>query len=80
MPEPRWDVVSSLVSFVYVRLDSLVFKSMRLSRSRTSTVFSGLLSRVLKIGRSAVSDWRVTKDRNLIESYQAVPDDQVRVC
>jgi hypothetical protein len=46
-------VVSSLVSFAYVRPRSLVFGLMRRCRSRTSTVFGELLSRVLKIGRSA---------------------------
>src|SRR5947209_12526862 len=47
-------VVSSLVSSVYVRLHSLVFGLMRRCRSRTLTVFGELLSRLLKIGRSAV--------------------------
>jgi hypothetical protein len=47
-------VVSSLVSSVYVRLRSLVFGLMRRCRSRTLTVFGELLSRLLKIGRSAV--------------------------
>jgi hypothetical protein len=47
-------VVSSLASFVYVRLHSLVFELMRRRRSRTLTVFGELLSRVLRIGRSAV--------------------------
>jgi hypothetical protein len=47
-------VVSSLVSSVYVRLRSLVFGLIRRCRSRTLTVFGELLSRVLKIGRSAV--------------------------
>jgi hypothetical protein len=40
-----------VVSSVYVRLRSLVFKSMQPCRLRTLTVFSELLSRVLKIGR-----------------------------
>jgi hypothetical protein len=47
-------VVSSLVSSVYVRPRSLVFGLMRQCRSRTLTVFGELLSRLLKIGRSAV--------------------------
>jgi hypothetical protein len=47
-------VVSSLVSSVYVRQRSLVFESRQPCRSRTLTVFGELLSRVLKIGRSAV--------------------------
>jgi hypothetical protein len=47
-------VVSSLVSSVYVRLGSLVFDRMWRCRSRTLTAFGERLSRLLKIGRSAV--------------------------
>ena len=46
-------MVSSLVSSVYVRLRSLVFGLMQRCRSWTLTVFGELLSRLLKIGRSA---------------------------
>jgi len=49
-------VVSSLVSFVYVRLGSLAFESMRKCRSRTRALFGELLSQLLKIGRSVVQD------------------------
>jgi hypothetical protein len=47
-------VVSSLVSSAYVRLRSLVFGLMQRCRSRTLTVFGELLSKLLKIGRSAI--------------------------
>jgi hypothetical protein len=47
-------VVSSLVSFVYVRLRSLASGLMRRCRSRTLTLFGELLSRLLKSGRLAV--------------------------
>ena len=47
-------VVSSLVSSVYVRLCSSVFKSNVAVQVVDVTVFSELLSQLLKIGRSAV--------------------------
>ena len=47
-------VVSSLVSSVYVRLRSLVFKLTGPCRSRTLTVFGELLSQPLKSERSAI--------------------------
>jgi hypothetical protein len=53
-------VVSSLVSSVYVRRRSLMFRLMRQSRSRTLTVFDELLSRLLKIGRS-IPAWGVNR-------------------
>jgi hypothetical protein len=55
-------VVSFLVSSVYVRLRSSVFKSMRRCRSRTLTVSGELLSQLLKIGRSAVKRLNGTGD------------------
>jgi hypothetical protein len=62
-------LVSSLVSSVYVRLRSLVFGLMRRCRSRTLTVFGGLLSRLLKIGRSGLLRYetsRITEAINFI--------------